>query len=233
MSTKIKICGIRRPEDCEFINEAKPDYAGFIFWPKSFRNISKETAAGLRKLISDDIKTVGVFVDESPEIIKEIVDSGAISIVQLHGAEDAKYIAGLRRLLGDGTHISGSENADGSSTEEGGGSICIKEGGRVPEIWKACKVRSEADICAAIESTADMILLDNGYGTGECFDHSLIRDMGRDFILAGGLTPENIPDIISRYGPAMVDISSGVETDGFKDRDKILRAVRAARNNNF
>lgn len=213
MSTKIKICGIRRPEDCAYINEALPDYAGFIFWDKSFRYVDASMACKLRALIDGHISTVGVFVDETPEHIAGIVRSGAISIVQLHGHEDRAYIRSLREMLPADTLV-----------------------------WKAYKVRSTEDIREAFASEADEILLDNGYGTGRCFDHSLLSEYTdgaaaagsdncghRNFILAGGLTPENIPDAIARFAPYMIDISSGVETDKLKDRDKILRAVQACR----
>ena len=88
---------------------------------------------------------------------------------------------------------------------------------------------SAADLAAAEKSAADAVLLDNGYGTGEAFDWSLAAGFHRPFLLAGGLTPENIPEAIRTMRPALVDISSGVETDKKKDRDKILAAVHAAR----
>jgi len=200
MDTLIKICGIRREADCEYINEAKPDYAGFIFWEPSFRFIDRAKAMRLRSLINSEIKTVGVFVDAEIYEILDIVMSGAIDVVQLHGHEDEDYIKKLRESSG------------------------------IP-IWKAFKVRSDSDIEAAIASTADMVLLDNGYGTGECFDHGLLRDMGRDYILAGGLNPDNIKEVKEKYNPYMIDLSSGVETDKVKDPDKINKAVEAVRKN--
>lgn len=202
MSTLIKICGIRRKEDCGYINEAMPDYAGFIFWEHSFRYIDKGKATELRSLINKDIKTVGVFVDAEICEILDIVMTGAIDVVQLHGNEDEDYIKKLRESSG------------------------------IP-IWKAFKVRSDEDIEAAVSSSADMVLLDNGYGTGECFNHGLLRDVGRDYILAGGLNPENIEEIRTNYSPYMLDLSSGVETDKYKDRDKIIKAVKAARGEEY
>jgi phosphoribosylanthranilate isomerase len=98
-------------------------------------------------------------------------------------------------------------------------------------IWKAFKIRSQADLDAAAASSADEILLDNGYGTGQTFDWSLTGGLTRPFLLAGGLTPENIPQAIAQMAPKLIDISSGVETDGAKDRDKILAAVQAAHTN--
>ena len=73
------------------------------------------------------------------------------------------------------------------------------------------------------------MLLDNGYGTGQPFDWQLVRDIGRPFLLAGGLTPENIPNAIRQLRPWGVDLSSGVETDRLKDREKMIAAVRAAK----
>ena len=203
MGALIKICGIRRSEDADHINEAKPDYAGFIFWDKSFRYVDLETALRLRAKIDPCIRTVAVFVDESRERIIETVKSGAVSVVQLHGSEDETYIRKLREELPDNT-----------------------------KIWKAYKIRSAEDIAAAEASAADEILLDNGYGTGECFDHKLLGDgssLSRRFILAGGMRPDNIADAIKKFSPYMIDISSGVETDKYKDKDKMIRAVWACR----
>ena len=128
-----------------------------------------------------------------------VADDGTIAVAQLHGHEDDAYIAALRAL------------APGKA------------------LWKAFKVRSEADLAAAAASTADQILLDNGYGTGQAFDWSLAGGVRRPFLLAGGLTPENIPDAAARLHPMGLDISSGVETGRQKDRAKILAAVAAAR----
>ena len=96
-------------------------------------------------------------------------------------------------------------------------------------MWKAFKVHSAGDLAAANASAADMVLLDNGYGTGAAFDWSLTQGVTRPYILAGGLTPENIPDAIARLRPWGLDISSGVETDKKKDFTKIMAAVAAAR----
>ncbi len=224
MPTQIKICGIRRSQDVEYINEFLPDYIGFIFWEKSFRFVTLDDALKLRRQTSPRIPAVGVFVNEAPEKIAEYVQSGAIQIIQLHGRETEEDITKVRALLPG-----------------------------VP-VWKAFKVRSIENLTRAQASTADRILLDNGYGTGQCFDHSLLAKSAgegqyeeghpaqqpdtlypeeqhflRPYILAGGLTPQNIPDVIMKYHPSMVDISSGVETDQCKDRDKIRAAIQAAR----
>ena len=197
--TKIKICGLSREVDIDYVNEAKPDYIGFILnFPKSRRNITPERAAGLKKNLKSGIRAVGVFVNQPVEAVLDAADTIGLDVIQLHGSEDNDYIKELR-----------------NKTDR--------------EIWKAFKIRSAEDLIKAENSAADQILLDNGYGTGEVFDWSLAGGIKRPFLLAGGLTPENIPDAVSRLHPLLLDISSGVETEGYKDREKILAAVRAAR----
>ncbi len=197
--TKIKICGLFRPCDAVSVNDAMPDYAGFVFFEKSRRYVSPDQARELRKSIAPAVQTVGVFVDAPIERIAALYREKTIGVVQLHGGENDAYAAALRDLL-PGVLI-----------------------------WKAYKVHTIKDLEDAAASTADMVLLDNGSGTGECFDWSLIRGFPRPFILAGGLTPETIPKAIGRLHPYALDISSGVETDGVKDGHKILAAVTAAR----
>lgn len=197
--SKIKICGIFNEIDAEYINEAMPDYAGFVFYDKSRRNVSDEMAKLLRKKISPEIKTVGVFVNENPEHIVKLYAEGVIDIIQLHGNENAEYIEQIKRLTG-------------------------------AEIWKAYKVSYEDDLTAAKSSNADRILLDNGYGTGKRFNWQLISTGISKMILAGGLDSTNIAEAIRKFHPYAVDLSSGVETNGRKDREKIILAVKAARN---
>lgn len=196
--TKIKICGLSRPEDIEAVNEAGPDYAGFILhFPKSHRNLDVQQAASLRQILSGRIRAVCVFVNQPSETVLQAVLRIRPDVIQLHGAEDGRYIKNIREMTG------------------------------LP-VWKAFRIRSASDLEAAEKSPADEILLDNGYGTGAVFDWSKAEGMSRPFLLAGGLTPGNIPDAIDRLHPLAVDISSGVETGGVKDRGKILAAVRAA-----
>lgn len=198
--TEIKICGLSREEDIDFVNEARPDYIGFILrFPKSRRNVTAERAAELKSRLAPGIRAVGVFVDQPVETVLSAAEAIGLDVLQLHGHEDGAYIAALRERT------------------------------ELP-IWKAFKVRSGSDLKTAAESPADEILLDNGYGTGETFAWTLAEGFSRPFLLAGGLTPENIPEAVAALRPKMLDISSGVETDGVKDREKILAAVAAARN---
>ena len=198
--TRIKICGLSRPEDVAAVNEARPDYCGFVVnFPQSRRNVTPERLRGLRGLLDGGVIPVGVFVDQSPELVAELQNEGVIEIAQLHGRENESYISRLRTLT------------DGKP------------------VWKAFRVRTAADVEAARRSTADRILLDNGAGTGAAFDWTLIREMGRPWILAGGLTPENLPEAVRTLRPWCADLSGGAETDGRKDRNKILAAVEAVR----
>lgn len=197
--TKIKICGLCCPADIDYVNAALPDYGGFVFYEKSHRNVTPRQVEILREKLMPGIVPVGVFVDAKPRRIKELYDGGVIDIVQLHGEEDDRYIENLRNLL------------------PGVG------------IWKAFRVRTVSALAAAKSSNADMVLLDNGCGTGQCFDWSLAADFRRPLILAGGLTPENLSEAIRRFRPFAVDISSGVETEKRKDRVKILAAVEKVR----
>lgn len=198
-AAKIKICGLFRIQDTEAVNRALPDYAGFVFCAQSRRNVTPELAQKLRLALDPAVVTVGVFVNAEMEQIAALYRQGIIGIIQLHGDENASYIAALRVLLPSA------------------------------EIWKAYKIRSAADIAAAAESTADRVLLDSGGGTGEPFDWALAEHFPRSFLLAGGLTPQTISAAITRLRPYAVDVSSGVETDGVKDEGKIITAVEAAR----
>ena len=198
--TRIKICGLTRPEDVRYVNTAKPDWCGFILnFPSSRRNVTPEHARALRAGLDPDIRPVGVFVDRPVEEVAALLNSGVISVAQLHGREDNAYISVLRTL------------APG----------CV--------VWRAFQLRSQADLAAADASGADLVLLDNGRGTGQTFDWSLAGSVHRPFLLAGGLTPESIPRAVAALRPYGLDLSSGVETDGVKDPAKIQAAVTAAR----
>ena len=96
-------------------------------------------------------------------------------------------------------------------------------------VIQAFRIRSETDLRRAAESEADFILLDSGTGTGKSFDHALLDGFPRPYILAGGLTPENVRGVIEQRHPLGVDVSSGVETDGMKDAEKIRAFVNQIR----
>ena len=196
--TKIKLCGLTRECDIEWVNELKPEYIGFVFYPKSKRFVSFDNAKMLRAMLNYDIMPVGVFVNEKIENIQYLVKNDIIGMVQLHGSEDNEYI-GL-----------------------------LKEKVKCPLI-QAFRIDSEDDIRKAEKSYADYIMLDSGGGTGKSFDHRLIKDIKREFFLAGGLDSENVEDAIKKCRPYAVDASSSLETNGVKDRAKMAEFVKAVR----
>lgn len=191
--TRVKFCGLKRIEDIRAANELKPDFAGFVFWEKSSRNVSGEDALRLGRALLPGIKKVGVFVDEAPERVAALLTDKVIDIAQLHGSEDEEYIARLREL---------SKGAP---------------------VIKAFVIKSKEDLERAGNSSADYLLLDSGKGTGQTFNWELIREAAFDkpFFLAGGLGPENVAEAIDKLSPYAVDVSSGIETNGVKDPDKM------------
>lgn len=197
---KIKLCGMFRECDIDYVNEALPDYIGFIvMFPKSHRNIDLETALRLKSRLDPRIKAVAVSVNAELEKFAEFAKSGVADLLQCHGSEDADYIARLRELT------------------------------NVP-IIKAVKVMSPDDVRKADSMGADFLLPDSGTGSGKAFDHSAIpENIKTPFFLAGGLTPENVSETARLVKPYGVDMSSGIETDRLKDRKKILAAVQAIR----
>lgn len=196
---KIKICGLLRPEDIEYVNEALPDYIGFVF-ARSRRQVTEEQAELLKKSLDKRIHAVGVFVNAPMEDAVGLLENGVIDIAQLHGNEDEAYVEELK-----------------SKT-------------RCPVI-KAVKVESTEDILTMQNNPADYLLLDHGAGgTGEAFDWSLASDCRKPFFLAGGIHAGNVENALEKLSPYAIDLSSGVETDGVKDREKIIEIVRRVRN---
>ena len=97
--TIVKVCGMTRPEDIEAANRLRPDIVGFVFHRPSRRCVTREGAMELGSMLDPSIRRVGVFVDEDPLVISELVGCGTIDTVQLHGVEDGAYIRGLERLI--------------------------------------------------------------------------------------------------------------------------------------
>lgn len=98
--TKIKLCGLSRPQDIRAVNGLKPEFIGFVFAPKSKRYVSPQQAAELKALLDPGIQAVGVFVNEAPEAVAQLLNSGVIDMAQLHGSEDEDYIRQLRTRTG-------------------------------------------------------------------------------------------------------------------------------------
>lgn len=196
---RVKFCGLTRRCDIDAVNELMPDYAGFVFWRNSKRYITPGNALSLRKSLSGKIITVGVFVDESPKIVADMAGN-IIDMIQLHGHEDGEYISHLRTI----THA---------------------------KIIQAFRIKTADDVMRAEKSPADFVLLDAGMGTGKLFDWSLIRGglKNRPYFLAGGLDSSNVTEAVKVLSPYAVDVSSGIETDGHKDRVKMSAFISTLR----
>ena len=198
--TKIKICGLRRREDILAVNEAKPDYCGFIIeFPSSFRSVTADEVRELVKELDPEIRPVGVFVNAPMELVRTLLDDGTLALAQLHGQESKEYIQELKVL-----------------TEK--------------PLIQAFSIKSKEDVERARESVADYILLDQGSGgTGKVFDWSLVDEVGRPYFLAGGLDVENLREAIGLLHPWAVDLSSSLEIDGMKNAGRICQAVEIVR----
>ena len=207
---KVKMCGISKVETIPAVVEAKPDYMGFVFAPSKrqvtvdqaktlvealHKQYTKRYNNGTEQSNNDEIKTVGVFVNETLDNLVTIATDANLDVVQLHGDEDEAFIQSLK----------GRTNV---------------------EVWKTVQIRSAADAEAWIDSSADMLLFDAYHkdergGTGEVFDWSCLDEFERPFMLAGGIDSTNVARAIRTVRPYGIDISSGIETDGVKDDEKI------------
>ncbi|WP_010252526.1 phosphoribosylanthranilate isomerase [Acetivibrio cellulolyticus] len=201
--TKIKICGIKRIEDIQFVNKYKPQYIGFVF-AESKRRVSVDQVRYLKQGLDPQIKTVGVFVNESIDKIVEVLAECKLNCIQVHGDETPQYIDTLKGVLGS------------------------QPAGKGVEIWKAVRVKDEKSIAMLKSYVVDAFLLDafveGSYGgAGKVFDWklaNLAKSCGRIFV-AGGLNADNVSNAVEASRPYGVDVSSGVETEGCKDESKI------------
>lgn len=197
--TLVKICGLRRKEDIEAVNRLKPDMVGFMFYPGSKRYISYEQAAMLKGMLDPGIEAVGVFVNAREEEIIQAAKDGIIDQVQLHGQEDDAMIRTIQKATG-------------------------------LTVIKAFRMETEEDVEKANESMADLVLLDHGAGgSGKAFAWELANGMRRPYLLAGGLHAGNVKQAVSQLEPFGIDVSSGAETDGWKDERKIEAIIKAVR----
>lgn len=216
---KVKMCGISKVETISAIVDAKPDYMGLVFAPSKrqvtvdqaktlVEELYKQNVVGnnseaeqtepvttLDTASFETIKTVGVFVNETIENLLKIAVEVKLDVIQLHGDEDESFIQ------------------------------ILKEQSNV-EVWKAVQVRSATDTEKWIDSSADMLLFDAYHkdergGTGEVFDWSSLDEFERPFMLAGGIDSTNVARAIRTVRPYGIDISSGIETNGVKDDEKM------------
>lgn len=207
---KIKICGLRRKEDVDYVNLWRPDMVGFVFAGVK-RRIDYETAKMLKKNLNPEMKAVGVFVNAHMEYIDRLVADDIIDVVQLHGDEDEAYIQNLRRSF-------------------------RQMGKQDTPVIKAVRVKSTEQVLEAEKLPVDYLLLDafteEEYGgSGKVFNHALIPNLEKPYLLAGGIGCDNVVEIIDSLKeknvtlPFCIDVSSSVEVDGYKDEDKIINII--------
>lgn len=197
--TKIKICGLRRNQDVDIVNAFLPDFAGFILSNGFRRTVLKDDFLRLARNVDSSIKKVGVFVNEPFESILDYALN--LDVLQLHGDESLEY-AGRLRAETDKTII------------------------------KAVRAKSPDDIERFNDYPCDYMLIDaykeGEYGgTGKVADWSIIKkaEIKKPFFLAGGISADNVSDAISELSPFCVDVSSSVETNGYKDKLKVKELI--------
>lgn len=191
---RVKICGNVTLKDTMAAVEAGADAVGFVFYAKSPRVVSPKAVAAIVSHLPPFVSTVGLFVDEKPDLVRQIMSDCGLAYAQLHGEESPQYCAELR----------------------------------LPVV-KAIRVRTGGDLANLSAYRVKAILLDTyvegvAGGTGTTFDWGLAVEAKSwgPIVLAGGLTPDNVGDAVSRVQPYGVDVSSGVESSpGVKDHAKV------------
>lgn len=197
-SVQVKICGITNEADAFAAVQAGAQYLGYILnYPDSPRYMRIEQVSKIISIVRKiypQVQHVGVFVDAKEETIGMVLDKTDIDIVQLHGMESSQLVTQLQ--------------SQGIA------------------VWKVIELREQADVERVEEyrGMADCVLVDAGKGTGRQIDPELLQQIEFDdkTILAGGLRPENVSEIVQQYHPMIIDVSSGVESvPGKKDQSKL------------
>lgn len=201
---RVKICGLKRPEDAAAAVAAGADALGFNFWPGTARYIKPARAARIVANVPPSVLTVGVFVDEEPEQVLAIAEQTGIMALQLHGHESPEYLDRLGAYL----KIK---------------ALKVGEDFRPEELSRY----PTANLFLLEGVVAGMV-----GGTGRTFDWSVAvkaKEYGK-IILAGGLTPENVAEAVRRVRPWGVDVASGVESEPGKKDPRLIRwFIQAAR----
>ena len=205
--TLVKICGLSTPETLDCALDACADFVGFVFFPKSPRNVLVRQATGLVARVESRARTVALVVDADDRLLTDIAETVKPDLFQLHGAETPERLSRIKALTG------------------------------IPA-YRALRVRTTTDVAKATDFAASPFILYDAMppegaalpgGNGLTFDWSILQDAAHPFMLAGGLTPDNVAEAIRVTGAAMVDVSSGVESaPGVKDHATIAAFVQAA-----
>lgn len=207
-TVQVKICGLSTPESMSTAIEAGADYIGLVFYPPSPRHVEIEVAKYLASFTPDLIELVGLFVNPTDELLAQVLSQVPLTMVQLHGDESAARVTQIKKKF------------------------------NVP-VMKALSIETAEDLAIAKEfdKVADWLLFDaKGEalpgGNGIAFDWEILNGYRgiRPWMLAGGLTPENVSTAIQQTGAPAVDVSSGVESSaGVKDTGKIRSFITAAK----
>ncbi|WP_135080966.1 phosphoribosylanthranilate isomerase [Terasakiella sp. SH-1] len=212
MSVLVKICGLKTPEDAHVAIQAGADLLGCVFFPPSPRHVDPHTAAEVFDMIGDaDVERVGLFVDPTDEELMNVIQHARLDIIQLHGHETPERVEEVRLNFG------------------------------LP-VMKALPIETQEDVEAAraYDSVADRLLFDakppkgatRPGGNAIAFDWNLLTDTKWNvpWLLAGGLTVDNVADALEQSGAAGVDVSSGVEAEkGVKSPELIEKFIQAAK----
>jgi phosphoribosylanthranilate isomerase len=210
MSTQVKICGIKETETLALLTELSVDYVGFVF-ADSRRRITSEEAGRMLGMVPKHPAAVGVFVNPAMEELDRVLAQVPLSVIQLHGQETPDFCQEVRKRFGI-------------------------------RLWKAIPVAEEGPLSLNLDSYVPFVeafLFDThdpkqAGGTGRRFSWEQIpalRERSGDAkaIIAGGITIGNVAELVSTYQPAMIDVSSGVESDGRKDPEKIKQLIKRVR----
>ncbi len=208
MTTLIKICGLSAPDTMEAALEAGAAFVGLVFFAKSPRNVTLKQAKTLAAHARGRAKIVTLVVDADNTLLDAIAGDVAPDLFQAHGKETPERLAEIKKLTG------------------------------IPA-YKALRVASVEHVKAAQAFVSSPFILYDALppegavlpgGNGLAFDWTILKDAGTPFMLAGGLTPENVGEAIRVTGAAMVDVSSGVESSpGVKDAKLIAKFIEAAK----
>lgn len=222
---KIKICGITRPAEADYLNENRVDYAGFVFYEKSKRNVTIEQAKEIFARLNPDIKKVAVMVSPDATLVKAVTEAG-FDILQIHKVLSTEVLETATLPVWYAVNISDIDEA-------------VKKQEFLDELPDNLNSKIKAIVVDAPQ-----------FGSGQTFNWRKSRRMlkagaqsppeanepsidslfeGREFILAGGLKPENVSEGISIFEPDVVDVSSGVEGSDGKDERLITAFVNAVR----
>ena len=196
----VKICGITREADAEAAVAAGASAIGFIFWPKSPRYVEPERAAAIVRTLPPFVTPVGVFVNESVEHMNAVADTVGLGVVQLHGDEEPTLLNGINRPVVKALWRVGAESVVGWPER-----VVLLVDAHDPKRRGGTGARADWDAAAGLATS-------------------------RRILLAGGITPANVVEAVTRVRPFGIDVSSGVEdAPGIKSADRIRELFEALR----